>query len=84
MTDKELHKLRKTELLEVLLALRNELERVKQENVCLQKKLEAAETQKTVTEDILHTVRETAMLVQQLCPKESINDMEHKVNDAGK
>lgn len=82
MTEKELHKLRKTELLEILLALRKELEHVKQENISLQQKLETAEEQKTVTEEILHTVRETAVLVQQLCPKKFTSDMEHKEDEA--
>ncbi len=43
MTDKELRKLKKTEMLELMIALRNELDRVQAENDALREKLKTAE-----------------------------------------
>ena len=43
MTQKELRKLKKTELLEMMIALRNELDRVQAERDALQEQLKTAE-----------------------------------------
>ena len=39
MTEKELHKLHKTELLEMMLEMRTELDRVREENTVLEQKV---------------------------------------------
>lgn len=56
MTEKELRKLKKTELLELMIALRNELDRVQAENETLRQKLRTAEN------DALHQVETEAVL----------------------
>ncbi len=43
MTEKELRKLKKTELLELMIALRNELDRMRAENETLRQQLQTAE-----------------------------------------
>lgn len=56
MTEKELRKLKKTELLELMIALRNELDRVQAENETLRQKLQTAENnalQQVETEAVL-------------------------------
>lgn len=56
MTEKELRKLKKTELLELMIALRNELDRVQAENETLRQKLQIAENnalQQVETEAVL-------------------------------
>ena len=65
MTDKELRKLKRTELLELLYYLRKELDTVKQENETLRKQLEEqSAAQADVKEALLETVRKTAQQVQ--------------------
>lgn len=74
MTDKELHKLKRTELLELLLYLRKELDAVKQENEQLQKKLDAqAAAQMDAADEILQTVRKTAQQMERLCQAQNID-----------
>jgi len=56
MTEKELRKLKKTELLELMIALRNELDRLQAENGMLRQKLQTAENnalQQVETEAVL-------------------------------
>lgn len=76
MTEKELHKLHKTELLELLLAMRKELDRMKEENAQMQKKLETAEKQEKLLEKIWDAVDETASIVRQQNLKEAIDSSE--------
>lgn len=64
MTEKELHKLHKTELLELLLEMRSELDRLHEENTALEEKLEAASAQRALLEQILGIVEETAAQVK--------------------
>lgn len=59
MTQKELRKLKKTELLEMMIALRNELDRVQAERDALQKQLKTAE------QNALHQVETDAVLAVQ-------------------
>lgn len=54
MTQKELRKLKKTELLEMMIALRNELDRVQAERDALQEQLKTAE------QNVLHQVETDA------------------------
>ena len=56
MTQKELRKLKKTELLEMMIALRNELDRVQAERDALQEQLKTAE------QNALHQVETDAVL----------------------
>ena len=46
MTERELRKLRRTELLEILLELRRELDAARQENESLREQLNAAEQER--------------------------------------
>lgn len=65
MTDKELRKLKRTELLELLYYLRRELDTAKQENETLRGQLEAQNTaQRDMQNALLETVRKTAQQVQ--------------------
>ena len=59
MTQKELRKLKKTELLEMMIALRNELDRVQAERDALQEQLKTAE------QNALHQVEPDAVLAVQ-------------------
>lgn len=59
MTQKELRKLKKTELLEMMIALRNELDRVQAERDALQEQLKTAE------QNTLHQVETDAVLAVQ-------------------
>lgn len=59
MTQKELRKLKKTELLEIMIALRNELDRVQAERDALQEQLKTAE------QNALHQVETDAVLAVQ-------------------
>ena len=59
MTQKELRKLKKTELLEIMIALRNELDRVQAERDALQEQLKTAE------QNVLHQVETDAVLAVQ-------------------
>ncbi len=56
MTDKELKKLSKTELLEMCLMLRETLDKVTQENTELQEKLDEARAIRDMLEEILRLV----------------------------
>ncbi len=64
MTEKELHKLHKTELLEMMLEMRTELDRVREENTVLEQKLEETNAQRVLLEKILGIVEETAAQVK--------------------
>lgn len=59
MTQKELRKLKKTELLKIMIALRNELDRVQAERDALQEQLKTAE------QNALHQVETDAVLAVQ-------------------
>jgi len=59
MTDKELHKLKKPELLELLLGLRNELDILRNENQELKERASKNEADRVVLEQILNAVQET-------------------------
>ena len=59
MTQKELRELKKTELLEIMIALRNELDRVQAERDALQEQLKTAE------QNALHQVETDAVLAVQ-------------------
>lgn len=59
MTQKELRKLKKTELLEMMIALRNELDRMQAERDALQEQLKTAE------QNVLHQVETDAVLAVQ-------------------
>ncbi|MDD7556181.1 hypothetical protein [Ruminococcus sp.] len=56
MTDKELHKLKRSELLELLLCLREELDKLRAENDNLKQRLETIENDHAILERILHAV----------------------------
>ncbi|MGN1404497.1 MAG: hypothetical protein ACI4XB_09275 [Ruminococcus sp.] len=66
MTERELHRLRRTELLELLLETRKELDAVKQDNDSLRQQLDAARENQELLENIAQSVRETAVQVQTL------------------
>ncbi len=57
MTDKQLQKLRKTELLEVLCQIRKELDAAREENAALTERLHSAEDQRALLEEILAAVK---------------------------
>lgn len=59
MTQKELRKLKKTELLEMMIVLRNELDRVQAERDALQEQLKTAE------QNALHQVETDAVVAVQ-------------------
>lgn len=56
MTDKELHKLKKSELLELLLTMRKEIDVLQTENNDLKQKLDAASANREILEKIFHAV----------------------------
>ncbi len=58
MTDKELKKLHKNELLELCLNLRRELDKALQDNGELSHKLERAQENRALLEEVLSTVKE--------------------------
>ncbi|MBO5449328.1 MAG: hypothetical protein J5994_08360 [Ruminococcus sp.] len=64
MTDKELKKLKRTELLELMLFMKKELDRVKDENAVLEKKLEEREAD---LDELLGRTGETLRMVSMLC-----------------
>lgn len=67
MTDRELRKLKRTELLELMYYLKEELEKVKQENEILKGKLEAQSAgQGDVTVKILERVNDSAKKIDEL------------------
>lgn len=67
MTDKELHKLKKSELLELLFTMRKEIDALQTENGDLKQKLSEASLNRKILEKILHAV----------CPNEKeVNDSE--------
>ena len=85
MTDKELRKLRRRELLELMYYLKKELEDVKLENEDLRKQLEdKAGAQSDINNDILETVKKIAGQVDSLCKtKNSGNSNDKKVKGTG-
>jgi hypothetical protein len=56
MTDKELHKLKKTELLELLFTMRKEIDVLQTENNDLKQKLDTASDNREILEKIFHAV----------------------------
>lgn len=70
MTEQKLHRLRRAELLELLLELRKELDAVNRENETLRTQLEAMQETQELARKILHTVQETAAQIQTLVPAE--------------
>lgn len=56
MTDKELHKLKKSELLELLFTMRKEIDDLQTEKSELEKKLDDATANREILEKILHVV----------------------------
>ena len=56
MTDKELHKLKKSELLELLLTMRKEIDALQTENGDLKQKLSEASSNRKILEKIFHAV----------------------------
>ena len=74
MTDKELHRLRRTELLEILLYLQKEVDSLQQENETLRQQLETASSHRKCLEEILETVQRTEQRIEGHCPKSSASD----------
>lgn len=64
MTDKELHKLKKSELLELLFTMRKEIDTLQTENAELKQKLDDAAVNREILEKILNAV----------CPDKEEND----------
>lgn len=64
MTDKELHKLKRPELLDLLFYMRKELDELQEENENLKKQIENSEANREILEKIFHAV----------CPEESIKE----------
>lgn len=64
VTDKELHKLKKSELLELLFTMRKEIDQLQTENSELEQKLNDAAANREILEKILHVV----------CPDEEENN----------
>ncbi|MBQ8348974.1 MAG: hypothetical protein IJY19_04915 [Ruminococcus sp.] len=56
MTDKELHKLKKSELLELLFTMRKEIDLLQTENNDLKQKLGNAAADREILEKIFHAV----------------------------
>lgn len=57
MTDKELHKLKRPELLDLLLYMRKEIDRLQEENEHLKKQNEVLENNREILEKIFNAVR---------------------------
>lgn len=56
MTDKELHKLKRPELLELLFAMREEFDKIQAENELLRQRADDAENNREILEKILRAV----------------------------
>lgn len=56
MTDKELHKLKKAELLELLFTMRKEIDLLQTENNDLKKKLDSSAADWKILEKIFHAI----------------------------
>ncbi|MCM1007646.1 MAG: hypothetical protein NC485_06890 [Ruminococcus flavefaciens] len=56
MTDKELHKLKKTELLELLFTMRKEIDLLQTENNDLKKQLDSSAADREILKKIFHAV----------------------------
>lgn len=68
MTDKELRKLKRIELLELMYYLKEELEKVRQENETLKARLESQSTgQDDVNQKILEEVQNVSRKIDELC-----------------
>lgn len=79
MTDKELRKLKRKELLELMYYLQKELEDVKLENAELHKRLEdKAEAQSNANNDILEIVKKIAGQVDSLCKTKNSKNTKSK------
>lgn len=65
MTDRELHKLRRTELLELMLQLRKELDASKAEIEALRKRAEAYDRQSEQLEELLQLTRKIAGVTEE-------------------
>ena len=64
MTDKELHKLKRSDLLELLFCMRDELDKLREENDELRKKLENTAENRELLKKILFAV----------CPEERVKE----------
>ena len=64
MTDKELHKLKRLELLDLLFYMRKELDELQEENKNLKKQIENSESNREMLEKIFNAV----------CPEENIKE----------
>lgn len=69
MTDKELKRLKKSELLELLLYFRKEIDSLKSENERLKKELENS----NVSQDVLKAVNETNEMLKALADKNEMS-----------
>lgn len=79
MTDKELRKLKRKELLELMYYLQKELEDIKLENAELHKRLEdKAEAQYNANNDILEIVKKIAGQVDSLCKTKNSKNTKSK------
>jgi hypothetical protein len=76
MTDAELRKLRRQELLEILFEMRSELDKVKSENERLRKRLE-----ENTDGELIALVRTSAERIEQLCRAQGINPAETSRSD---
>lgn len=64
LTDKELHKLKRQELLEMLVYLSAELEKLKEENQSLRKRLEEKESR---TDETYRLVKASSARIESIC-----------------
>lgn len=84
MTDKELRKLKRSELLELMYYLKKELEDVKSENKDLRGQLEDKANEKAdINSDILAAVQKIAEQVDSLCNAKSSDDTAEKAKETG-
>ena len=65
MTDKEISKLRRSELLEILYSLRKELDFLEKENKSLKMELEQIKFKDSILNEILEVVKETNSIVKE-------------------
>lgn len=73
MTDKELRKLKRSELLELMYYMKKELDEVKEENEALRSQLNAhVAGQADINKEILEAVLKTAKKVDALCKAENL------------
>lgn len=79
MTDKELRKLKRSELLELMYYMKKELDEVKEENEALRSQLNAhVAGQADINKEILEAVLKTAKKVDALCKAEDLGISEEE------